>query len=219
MDYNDNDSFVIYNKPVGPSLKSNFNPNNYYRGNGGYLLWISGPMFSGKSLELIRHVRRFKVAKNRILVLKHSLDGGNRFDMNTNSNTNVISRDGITESCILLNTMASTCTLDVLNEYDGVAIDEAQFFPDLRACIAYWLNAGKIVITAGLDGNFLAEPFGEYIQLVPWATEIIKCKAVCVKCSAMDATFSYRLTDNKNEIETGDGNYEARCYRCFENHN
>lgn len=104
-----------------------------------------------------------------------------------------------------------------MNAYDGLAIDEGQFFPDIYLGVLFWLNAGKLVITSALDGNFRAQPFGDLVKMIPWATEVIKCRAVCAVCSAMDAAFSYRLSDSKEEIETGDSNYEARCYRCYEN--
>jgi len=133
------------------------------------------------------------------------------------SSNHVITRDGISEPCFLMKTMAKVCMGLAMNRYDGIAIEEAQFFPDLLAGVLCWLNAGKIVITAGLDANFLAQPFGDYVKLIPWATDVLKCKAVCSRCSAMDAAFSFRLSESKEEIETGDKNYEARCYRCYGN--
>lgn len=209
-----------------------FHNSDFYNGCG-TLIWIAGPMRSGKSLELIKHVRRLRVAGKMVLLVKHSFDTrneGDDSDAETLSETvrllspavkpvvnyrSIHSRDGLLERCHALSRLGGVSNPSTLAKYDVLAIDEAQFFEDLNRAVLTWLNAGKIVITAGLDSSFKAEPFRHYTDLVALATDVTKLKAVCNICKSMDASFSYRTNRTTNLIEIGDKYYEARCFRCY----
>lgn len=189
---------------VGPNVI--FPPPAYIRG---YLMWIGGPMFSGKSGELIRQMRRWRIAGKRCVLLRSAkVEHGK-------TQSQMRSRDALEEPCIYVDTLKPWTREKPVSAHDVFAVDEAQFFDDLEDSVREWLTRGKIVLTAGLDATFDARPFGQYVNLVPLATEVLKLTAVCHRCGNHDAAFSKRLTNNTETVDTNEHDYEARCYRCY----
>jgi thymidine kinase len=177
---------------------------------------ISGPMFSGKSEELIRRLSRAEIAGKRVVAFKPSID--NRYNI-----WKISSHSGGTFNAeVLANTeqriLASWFDRDVL------AFDEAQFFDEefiLDACQTA-MNYGKLVIVAGLDKTYRGEPFGVMPTLLALADDVLKLTAVCHRCGA-DATFTQRLINGEPAPFSGDtiqvgglDSYEARCRACYE---
>ena len=175
---------------------------------GGWIEIIAGGMFSGKSEELIRRLRRAVIARQRVQVFKPLLD--DRF-----SDEDIVSRDERR-----LKALAVASGAELLSRVgigvQVVGIDEVQFFDDGVVDVAMQLaDAGIRVIAAGLDQDFMRRPFGPMPALLAVAEEVSKMHAVCVRCRGA-AHYSQRLTGGDAQVEVGDTSYEARCRSCFE---
>ncbi len=182
---------------------------------GGWIEVVCGSMFSGKSEELIRRVKRARIARQRVVVLKHSID--DRF-----SAREVVSHDGDKLESIPIATSADVMAAVPLGT-QVVAIDEAQFFDEglVEVCDAL-AESGVRVIVAGLDTNFRGEPFGPMPKLLSLAEEVTKLNAICMKCGA-PASRTQRLVngrpakyDDPVVMIGASESYEARCRRCHE---
>jgi thymidine kinase len=175
----------------------------------GWIEVITGSMFSGKSEELIRRLRRAQIARQRVQIFKPGID--KRYDENhiVTHNEQRLASVAVESSNELLR--------QVDDSADVVAIDEAQFFDMKLVEICNELaNRGKRVIVAGLDLDYRGKPFEPMPQLLAIAEEITKQRAICVVCGS-PATYTQRLTSSHERIEIGaKGMYEARCRRCFE---
>jgi thymidine kinase len=178
----------------------------------GHIGWIEvicGPMFSGKSEELIRRLRRARIARKRVQVFKPALD--NRY-----SADEIVSHgDQRMDSEVVSNAKEMLAKLDWRTQVVGV--DEANFFgPDLIDITAQLADTGKQVIIAGLDTDFLGRPFSPMPELLCLAESITKTLAICMRCGN-PAKHTQRLVESDDLIVVGAaGMYEARCRRCFE---
>jgi thymidine kinase len=178
---------------------------------GGSIEVICGSMFSGKTEELIRRLRRAQIAKLQVEIFKPKTD--TRYD-----ETAVVSHD--------LNSIHSTpvdhssAILLYGSNSQIVGIDEAQFFDDeLPEVCVKLANKGVRVIVAGLDMDFAGKPFGPMPALMAIAEEVTKVHAVCVRCGG-PALFSYRLVENQTQLLLGEKeSYEPRCRVCFNSGN
>src|SRR4249920_521276 len=170
---------------------------------------ICGSMFSGKSEELIRRLRRAQIAKQRVQIFKPRLD--NRF-----SEDHIVSHSDMKMKSELVAAAPEILT-QLHAETQVVGIDEAQFFDlDLVAVCNRMADMGKRVIVAGLDQDFRAKPFDPMPQLLAVAEYITKTLAICVRCGA-PANRTQRLDSNSERLMIGgNGSYEARCRACFE---
>ena len=174
----------------------------------GRLEVIGGPMFSGKSEELLRRLKRAKIAKQKFKLFKPSID--NRY-----SKTQVVTHSGIVLDCIVINDSASLLEdVSVLDcDVDIVAIDEAQFLDEnLPNIVEFLVKLNKRVIVAGLDMDSNGIPFGPMPYLLARAEKVTKVVAVCEVCGK-DATHTYRREEAvKDTVLVGaDDHYEARC--------
>lgn len=168
---------------------------------------IAGGMFSGKSEELIRRVRRALIAKQRVQVFKPCAD--NRYATNA-----VVSHIKTEIPCT---PVADAEALYSAVEGDAIviAIDEAQFFKgDLLEVSTRLAAEGKRVILAGLDMDSDGNPFGDMPALMAVAESVKKLHAVCVQCGK-DASFSYHKGEKMDLVEVGADQYEARCRPCW----
>ncbi|KAG8507474.1 Thymidine kinase, cytosolic [Galemys pyrenaicus] len=171
----------------------------------GQIQVILGPMFSGKSTELMRRVRRFQIAQYKCLVIKYAKD--------TRYSSNFSTHDRNTMEAL------PACLLqDVFQESMGVAvigIDEGQFFPDIVEFSETMANAGKTVIVAALDGTFQRKAFGTILSLVPLAESVVKLTAVCMECFR-EAAYTKRLgTEKEVEVIGGADKYHSVCRLCY----
>jgi thymidine kinase len=181
---------------------------------GGWLEVICGPMFSGKSEELIRRLRRAEIAGQRALVVKPALD--DRYDVG-----HVVSHAGAKMRAVAAETSADVPRLTA--GYDAVGIDEVQFFDDeIVEAIERLVERGTRVVAAGLAQDFRGLPFGSMPTLLCVAEFVDKLEAVCHRCGGA-ATMTQRLVDGLpapfggETIQVGAlDSYEARCRACFE---
>jgi len=173
----------------------------------GEIQLIFGPMFSGKSTELIRRLKRYQVAQYRVLIVKYAKDV--RYD-----------EAGIATHCGQTLPAVSATRLDDLPQYqhyDVIGIDEGQFFSDVVDWCELAANQGKIVLVAALDGTFQRKAFSEILSLVPLAESVTKLSAVCMNCFK-DAAFSKRTSTadgEKVEVIGGADKYMAVCRACY----
>ena len=175
----------------------------------GWIEVVTGSMFSGKSEELIRRLRRAQIAKQRVQIFKPLLD--NRFsDDHIVSHSDMrIASQNVKSSDELIGLVAETTEV--------VGIDEGQFFdPNLPAACNTLADRGKRVIVAGLDQDYLGRPFEPMPQLLAIAEYITKTLAICVVCGN-PANHTQRLVESSDRVLVGaTGLYEARCRHCFD---
>ena len=135
-----------------------------------------GNMFSGKTSELIRQLKRYKIIGSKILVINSSQD--------TRSNEEVLkTHDNVTFKCLKTNSLLSILNEPLFHEAEVIAIDEAQFFVNLKAFAEECLLQNKNVLMAGLDGDYKQRKFGEMLDCIPMADTVKKLKALCTKCN------------------------------------
>lgn len=168
---------------------------------------IVGSMFSGKTEELIRRLRRAKYAKQRIEIFKPQID--TRY-----SEQEVVSHDA--NSLVSTPIPTSSSILLLANDVDVVGIDEAQFFDKQLTDICNTLaNRGIRVIVAGLDMDFKGNPFGPMPELMAVADHVTKVHAICVRCGNL-AQFSHRTTRTDKLVLLGETDaYEPLCRNCY----
>ena len=179
----------------------------------GYLELIIGPMYAGKSTELIRIINRYKCLNKKIIVINHVLN--NRYGSTSLTTHN---KEKF-ESCILLDSLNKLDENTLLNN-DVIIIEELQFFSEAYSSIVNWCdNYNKIVIAAGLDGDYLRKPFGDVLKLIPHADKISKLSSLCKRCR--DGTLAHftKRTTNNNELTLvgSDDIYEAVCRKHYLN--
>jgi thymidine kinase len=174
---------------------------------GGSIEVICGSMFSGKTEELIRRLRRAQIAKLSVEIFKPKTD--TRFH-----ETAVVSHNSNSIQSTPVDTSSSILLLG--SQVHVVGIDEAQFFDDELSNVCTILaNKGVRVIVAGLDMDYKGKPFGPMPQLMAIAESVTKVYAVCVKCGN-PALYSYRLVPDENTILLGEKeSYEPRCRTCY----
>ena len=191
-------------------------------GGKGHLEVICGSMFSGKTEELMRRLKRAEYAKLRVLTIKHHLDDRKHYSCIGS----ISSHDGrervafpIEGTPVGIQKIIELAHVDV----DVIGIDEIQFFPvEIISLVFKLIDSGKYVIVSGLDLDFRGEPFTIMPQLLCLADEITKLKAICVKCG-YDAHHTQRIVngnparyDDPTILVGAEECYEARCRDCFE---
>ncbi len=179
------------------------------RGGIGWIEVICGPMFSGKSEELIRRLRRAMIARKRVQVFKPALDARYSADEIVSHGDMRMKSEVVTGAGEILE------RLDWRTEVIGV--DEVNFLgPELVAVCTRLADSGKQVILAGLDTDYLGRPFPPIPELLALAESITKTLAICMRCGN-PAKHTQRLVASDELIVVGAaGVYEARCRRCFE---
>lgn len=172
---------------------------------------ITGPMFSGKSEELIRRLKRAQIAKRRVVCFKPELDV--RYHRNAIASHSAQTLDALSVTTV---EELKTVLLPMLDVVEVVGIDEAQFFDSSLVALAnHLVHTGHRVILAGLDTTFTGEPFAPIPELLAIADEVAKLSAVCMQCGA-PAVHTQRLGSNQSLVLVGAaGVYEARCRACF----
>ncbi len=179
------------------------------KGNMGWIEVIVGPMFSGKSEELIRRLRRAEIARQRVQIFKPVID--QRYTVN-----GIVSHSGLEISSDLVKD-ASEILTKVEPRTEVIGIEEAQFLGEALVEVCTKLaDMGKRVMVSGLDTDFMGRPFEPMPRLLAVAEEITKLLAICVRCGN-PAVNTQRLVASEDLIVVGAaGMYEARCRRCFE---
>lgn len=182
---------------------------NFTKGSLGWIEVVCGPMFSGKSEELIRRLRRAEIARQRVQIFKPGID--QRY-----SEDHIVSHSDLK--------IMSECVKDYSElekrldwRTEVIGIDEAQFLGDgIIDLVVRLADLGKRVIIAGLDTDYLGRPFHPMPELLAVADEITKALAICMQCGN-PAKHTQRLVAREELVVVGAaGMYEARCRRCFE---
>jgi len=173
----------------------------------GWIEVICGSMFSGKTEELIRRLKRSEIARQKVKIFKPKID--KRY-----SNTDIVSHSEQKISSQVVD--KATEIIPLALEAHVVGVDEAQFFKgDLVEVCNTMANMGKRVIVAGLDMDYKADPFGPIPKLLSIAEYITKTHAICVVCGN-PANYTYRTTEDKGQVLLGASDkYEARCRNCY----
>jgi thymidine kinase len=182
---------------------------DFVTGNIGWIEVICGPMFSGKSEELIRRLRRAMIARKRVQVFKPLID--TRY-----SETEIVSHGDVR-----MKSEVVSGAVEILKKLDWrtqvVGVDEPNFMgPELIDVANQLADSGKQVIIAGLDTDYMGRPFSPIPELLALAESITKTLAICMRCGN-PAKHTQRLVESDALIVVGAaGMYEARCRRCFE---
>jgi thymidine kinase len=187
------------------------NDNKYEHEETGYLELIIGPMYAGKSTELIRIINRYKCLNKNIIIVNHILN--NRYD---SSGLTTHNRERV-DNCIIVDKL-NDIDDEIINNTHVIIIEELQFFQDAYNSVINWCDIKhKTVIAAGLDGDFLKNPFGDVLRLIPHAEKVTKLSALCKKCgNGTLAHFTKRITNDSQTTLVGSNNvYEAVCRKHF----
>ena len=173
----------------------------------GWIEVVCGSMFSGKTEELIRRVKRAQYANLGVIIFKPMLDTRDK------KNTVVSHDDSVIEGKTIKN---STQIYKKVKDFRVVGIDEAQFFNNNLVEVCNQLaNQGVRVIIAALDMDYEGNPFEPIPQLMSIAEDVTKVRAICIQCGDL-ANYSYRIAEKDDKILLGEKNeYEARCRNCF----
>ena len=169
---------------------------------------IMGNMFSGKTSELIRRLKRLKVINKQILVVNSAKD--------TRSPEEVLkTHDNVKFNCFKVYDLYDLMDKSAFEDAEIIAIDEAQFFPNLKKFVESCLDMGKDVILAGLDGDAFQRKWGELLDCIPMATEVTKLSALCMRCGNGNmGPFTKRTVENTElELIGGSDMYEAVCQK------
>ncbi len=187
----------------------------------GHLEVVCGPMFSGKSEELIRRLKRVQISGKKFLLFKPAID--NRYDA-----THVVSHDQRKLEAVITGLDAKAIKdIEHATEQDGpevIAFDEGNFYDHyLFDAVQKWVAQGKRVIVAGLDTDFRGQPFGPMANLMAIADFVDKLKAICMKCKSDYGTMTQRLVNGQPAkfsdpviVVGGFDSYEVRCRNCHE---
>jgi len=169
---------------------------------------IMGNMFSGKTSELIRRLKRYKVIGKKIVVINSLKD--------TRCPEEVLNtHDGIQFPCLKVEDLSQCIVKESFCNAEIVAIDESQFFVNLKEFVEMCLFLKKSVILAGLDGDYKQRKFGEVIDCIPLASDVVKLSALCMDCKdGTPGPFTKRIVQNEDlELVGGNDMYKAVCRR------
>lgn len=174
----------------------------------GWIEVICGSMFSGKTEELIRRLKRARIANQKVKIFKPSIDV--RYHPE-----HIVSHD---ENMIPSTPVVSSAEIPALAvDFNVIGIDEAQFFDDgiMEVCNQLALRGARVIV-AGLDMDYTGKPFGQIPNLLAIADYITKLHAICMVCGNI-ANYSYRKTAQEDQVVLGEKNiYEPRCRQCFQ---
>ena len=186
-----------------------FEPKIYSNVSSGSVEVICGSMFSGKTQELIRRLKRLKVAKKKFIVFKPAIDI--RYKKNK-----IVSHNKDSINATVVNNIAEI--QNHISDEEVIAIDEAQFFDETLISLCNDLaNKGKRIIICGLDMDYLGVPFGIMPSLMAISDSITKLHAICSDCGDT-ANYSYRKSIDQDRIVIGEKDeYKALCRVCFYN--
>jgi thymidine kinase len=179
-----------------------------------YLELIIGPMFSGKTSELIEIYKKCKFCNISVTIINHSLD--KRYH-----ETMVSNHDQIKVPCLQASSLGEIWDNKETNgslDSDVILINEAQFFTDLYEIVIDMLQHNKKIYICGLDGDFERKKFGTILDLIPFCDNVKKLKSLCSICrDGTPGIFSMRLTNEKEQTIVGSDNYIPVCRDCYEN--
>lgn len=173
----------------------------------GWIEVVCGSMFSGKTEELIRRLKRAKIANMKLGIFKPTVDNRYHAEKIVSHDENAIAAHAVHHTNEIMERSVA---------FDVVGIDEAQFFDvGIIDVVQQLASQGKRVIVAGLDMDYTGKPFGPMPALLSVANYVTKLHAICMQCGGI-ASYSYRISTDKDQVVVGEKDlYEARCRNCF----
>lgn len=172
---------------------------------------IIGPMFAGKSTELLRKINQLKVLDIPYLVVKPDID--TRYNQNK-----VVSHDKNSHDCYPIKCLSDLYKLNNFNNINTLFIDEAQFFDNLQKNVLHIVEElNKNVVIVGLDGDFQRNKFGQILDLIPYSDSCKKITSLCKKCGdGTQALFSHRIVKSDDQVSLGaTDEYESLCRKHY----
>lgn len=178
--------------------------------NTGYLQLILGPMFSGKTSELVSLYKQYTLSKMNVCVINYAED--KRYD-----NEKMSTHDKVMIECLNTIRLGDIVNEELINKYDVYLINEGQFFSDIKEIVIKLVEKhNKRVHICGLDGDFKRNGFSGLLELIPYADDIKKKTSICMKCeNGTRALFSYRLSKEQAVKVIGADNYMPVCRGCY----
>jgi thymidine kinase len=177
-----------------------------------YLEIILGPMFSGKTSRLLEIYKQCIFCNISVAVINHSSDV--RYDIST---TTLSTHDQHKIPCFSFTTLSSSLSNPDIFNAQVILINEGQFFEDLFPVVSQFLQQGKKIYIAGLDGDFERKKFGTILDLIPLCDKVTKLASLCSKCkNGTPGIFSMRLTQEKQQTLVGADNYIPVCRICYQ---
>ena len=188
---------------------------NLFTQNSGYLHLILGPMFSGKTTELIRIYNKYNACGIKCLMINHKSD--TRYNSAGNVKSHSLNYDVIRSMNIGYLSDIITKYDHIVAENDVILINEGQFFSDLYDVVKMLVDISKKhVFVCGLDGDFKREKFGQILDLIPLCDNVVKLKAVCQNCKKCDAIYTHRKTNDTTQTIVAEKDmYSALCRNCY----
>jgi len=182
----------------------------------GYLGLIVGPMFSGKTTEIIQMYNNYSYIGKIVIVINYVEDTRYHDSMLSTHDRKMI-------PCILTNDIQDMWTNPLnenyseINNADVILINEGQFFPEIKNTVIDMIdNKNKIVYICGLDGDFKRNKFGDLLELIPFCDKITKLSSLCAECkNGKKGIFSCRITNETSQIVIGSDNYKPLCRSCY----
>lgn len=180
---------------------------NFQSNKTGWIEVVCGSMFSGKTEELIRRLKRARIANMHIEIFKPDIDIRYHANDIVSHNENTVKAKSVSHSSDILKNVGQAVV---------IGIDEAQFFDEgITEVCSTLANMGKRVIVAGLDMDYLGKPFGPMPNLLATANYVTKLHAICMRCGGI-AGYSFRISNENDHVVLGEKeHYEARCRNCF----
>jgi thymidine kinase len=177
--------------------------------NNAYLELILGPMFSGKTSQILEIYKKCTFCNIPVAVINHSSDTRYHQTMLSTHDQHMI-------PCFSFTFLSGIITHPVISQQQVILINEGQFFEDLVPVVKILLNQGKKIYIAGLDGDFEQKKFGTILDLIPLCDKVSKLTSLCSQCKdGTPGIFSMRLTDEKQQTLVGADNYIPVCRRCY----
>lgn len=170
----------------------------------GFIEMILGPMYSGKTTELLRRLTRLQIGGSRVILLRPNID-----------NRGILTHDCLDHK-IQEQFVDTILDFKDFDSVDVIGVDEGQFFKGLAKDVNHLANLGKIVIISGLHATSEAEPFPEIQACVPISESITKLNAVCTQCGSQEGSFTFYKKGRKTEaVLVGEHEYTALCRECY----
>lgn len=178
-----------------------------------YLEIILGPMFSGKTSRILEIYKQCLFCNISVAVVNHSSDV--RYDT-TSTSTLLSTHDQHKIPCFAFTTLSDALAIPEIASKQVILINEGQFFEDLYPVVVQFLQQGKKIYVAGLDGDFERKKFGTILDLIPLCDKVTKLASLCSKCKdGTPGIFSMRLTHEKQQTLVGADNYIPVCRNCY----
>lgn len=174
---------------------------------GGYLKVILGPMFAGKTTNIINEFHKYRSMDYKCIAINHSIDDRYGNGVVSNHNQNKIPS---------INSKSLFKIKEKVRDHKVLFINEGQFFDDLYDFVNAMLFVDKIVFVCGLDGDYQRKKFGSILDIIPLADEVVKVNGICNHCKKRKSLFTHRIIKEGGQIVVGNDNiYMALCRPCY----